>query len=151
MTEYETVAAKDEAYRKWFSEKPKHLNVVERVKLETVTGYKCEACDMIKTDRLEVKLYRCKECDELFNQDNSNNGKHQCPECYKFGAKEDDYSCVECEKGPLEEMEAFMCPRCTDDTVVYETEDEVKDHVRDDHMDDLIDEWWDSLEKAEDR
>jgi hypothetical protein len=53
-------------------------------------------------DDIEEPLYECADCGEFSRRD-TENGDHRCPQCNKFGAKLDDYSCPE---GCIEAMES---------------------------------------------
>lgn len=79
--------------------------------MDTITGYVCTACGHA-TDDPAGSLYECGNCGEQFNSDSSHNGRHMCPNCYKFGAKIADHSCPECNGGEAEEAQIAECNTC---------------------------------------
>lgn len=78
---------------------------------ETEFVWKCQECEHYDSD-VGPALYECSSCGEVFNRDNSADGNHKCPSCGKFGAKRAPESCVECEQGEVEQVEAYYCEEC---------------------------------------
>jgi hypothetical protein len=106
--------------------------------VQHVTAYKCQECDEMGAEVCEERLYRCENgCGATFNQANSNNGRNQCPECYKMAQKVADNCCAVCEAGEVEEIDALQCPFC-DEVIDGE---EFATHLKDEHVDDLAEEF----------
>lgn len=85
---------------------------------EELTAYLCTECGELSEDAGPA-LYECSSCGEVFNKDNSKNGRNQCPSCDKMGARKKDYtglSCVSCEAGEVQEVAARKV--LDDDTLV---------------------------------
>lgn len=81
---------------------------------EPRTVFKCEDCEgMFEEEDLGPALYECGKCGEVFNHDNSQDGdSHRCPQCSKFGSKQEKVSCPDCTGGRVEEIVAYACPDC---------------------------------------
>ena len=79
-----------------------------------VSAYYCSGCETL-SEEVAGPLYECGSCGTIFNRENSADGSsHRCPDCGKFGAKQADESCAECNEGEIEEVTAYPCPVCED-------------------------------------
>ena len=75
-------------------------------------AYKCEECDCI-SDEFGGKFYECRDCLITFTEENSSdNGPARCPDCGQSGSVLADRSCLECESGAVQEVDATFCEEC---------------------------------------
>lgn len=71
--------------------------------VDLVDAYRCLECGHV-SDEEGPPLY---ECCQIFNRDGSADGEsNRCPSCNKFGSKLADASCVQCEEGEVEPVQA---------------------------------------------
>lgn len=89
----------------------------EHENYEEQSALKCVECDAI-VDSDDGPLYECSSCGEVFTRGTSANDNHQCPTCNKFGAKQAEQGCPECNAGELESVTVYYCQNC--DTVLEE-------------------------------
>ncbi|HEY6021122.1 MAG TPA: hypothetical protein VIY48_14800 [Candidatus Paceibacterota bacterium] len=105
----------------------------EWLNLQKVGAYKCLECGNLSEDVSDEALYKCKSCGQVFTKPNSATGvNHQCPDCKAFGERISDYSCPECEEGPLFKTEAYKCSGHGGVPCYYDDE-EIDDHLYEEH------------------
>lgn len=85
------------------------MTIRTTVEATPVTVWWCGSCEkyVMDEDATTSPLYECGSCGYVYNRDNSANGAHQCPQCFKFGAKMFDTSCPEGCEEELDEREAY--------------------------------------------
>lgn len=81
---------------------------------ELFTALRCEECHhvFVEADAAEDPVYKCTNCETIFNRGETEKGNHKCPNCGKFGSKIAEFSCPSCEHGPHEEIRGRHCPVC---------------------------------------
>lgn len=115
------------------------------LRLQSILVWECEDCKTLQHVPCASPLLQCKECEGYFNEENAaGDNSNKCPDCEKRGRKAGAYSCAECEKGPVEEVEAFLCPIGADTCIPLEDEDSVAVHLNDEHEGEFPGEWFDA-------
>jgi len=103
---------------------------MELLGVEQTTGYKCEECGEVSNDMQIEPLYECSSCGQKYTRSNSSTGAGSgCPNCSRFGKLISNFSCPECQEGPLEEVVAFRCPSGD----LYEDEGDLENHLVEEH------------------
>lgn len=80
-----------------------------------VAAFRCEEChDLCLEDDIndDDALYECSSCGNTFNRESTENNDHRCPECNKFGARQEGRVCPNCSEGVVEPVIAWACPKC---------------------------------------
>jgi hypothetical protein len=114
------------------------------LRLESILVWTCEECKTLQHEPADLKLYQCKECEGYFNENNAEgDNSNKCPDCEKRGRKVGEYSCAECDQGPMQEVDAFLCPIDADSCAPLEDESAVACHLNDEHAGEFPGEWFD--------
>lgn len=114
------------------------------LRLDSALVWQCDECNEWSHEPADLKLYECKECGNKFNEnDAEGDNANKCPDCVKRGRKIADQSCEKCDQGPVQEIEAFLCPIGGDDCEPLEDESAVAIHLNDCHAGEFPDEWMD--------
>lgn len=80
-----------------------------------VEAYFCDECrSFCMKDEIyeDDALYECSSCGNTFNRHSTGSGDNRCPECNKFGARQEGDVCPHCGEGVVRAMIAWACPKC---------------------------------------